>query len=116
MANRTASLKPKSGRKAGVTFALTAPSANAVLVTGTFCDWETQSHAMKRGHQGTWTATIPLAPGRHEYRFLVDGAWRDDPNCLDRVANPFGSENCVVHVLRQEIQAVRAAPECAEPV
>jgi len=39
-----------------------------------------------------------LTPGRYEYRFLVDGQWRNDPECAECVANPFGSENCVIHV------------------
>jgi hypothetical protein len=30
-----------------------------------------------------------------EYRYLVDGQWRDDPNCQTRVPNTFGGENCV---------------------
>jgi hypothetical protein len=39
----------------------------------------------------------------------VDGEWRDDPNCTERVPNPFGSENCVLHVLREAAQAAHSA-------
>ena len=42
-----------------------------------------------------WHAAIPLEPGTHYYRFLVDGKWRDDPECPLQVPNPFGSQNAV---------------------
>jgi len=41
---------------------------------------------------------MPRTPGRYEYRFVVDGQWRDDPACTERVPNGFGSENCVLRV------------------
>jgi len=28
---------------------------------------------------GEWKATAALGEGQHEYRYLVDGQWRDDP-------------------------------------
>jgi hypothetical protein len=43
-----------------------------------------------------------IEPGRHEYRFIVDGQWTDDPLCSAFVSNPFGSLNCV---LRAALQA-----------
>ncbi len=73
--------------------------AEQVLVTGTFCDWQTDSCVLKKDKKGVWRTTLSLIPGRYEYRFLVDGAWRDDPSCTERVPNPFGAENCVLHVL-----------------
>jgi hypothetical protein len=42
---------------------------------------------------GVWRATVKLEPGTHHYRFLVDGEWRDDPECTLRAPNPFGGEN-----------------------
>jgi hypothetical protein len=32
---------------------------------------------------------------------------QDDPECLERVSNSFGSENCMLHVLREDVQAER---------
>ena len=37
-----------------------------------------------------------LAPKRHEYRFIVDGEWQDDPHAAIQVPNEFGSSNCVL--------------------
>jgi hypothetical protein len=41
---------------------------------------------------------VQLSPGEHYYRFLVDGEWRDDPECPMRVPNPFGGENMMREV------------------
>ena len=75
---------------------LNAPEAGTVVVTGSFCDWAPEGRALTRNRQGVWKATLPLPPGRYEYRFLVDGKWQDDPACRERVPNPFGCENCVL--------------------
>jgi 1,4-alpha-glucan branching enzyme len=48
---------------------------------------------MKKGADGMWQAAVQLPPGTHRYRFLVDGEWRDDPECTLRTPNPFGGEN-----------------------
>lgn len=50
---------------------------------------------MGRQEDGSWTITISLTPGQHEYRFIVDGQWADDPHCDIRKPNPFGGENCL---------------------
>jgi 1,4-alpha-glucan branching enzyme len=108
MPEKRTAARPKPPGKKRVVFSLEAPDAQQVLVTGTFCDWQTDSCTLKKGSKGLWKATLSLPPGRHEYRFLVDGEWRDDPNCTERVPNPFGTENCVLHVLRDAAQAGRA--------
>ena len=69
-----------------------------VRVTGSFCDWESNSVALKKDRKGNWKTKLELIPGRYEYRFLVDGEWRDDPNCSERSPNGFGSDNCVLTV------------------
>lgn len=106
MTKRRTTAGPKS-KKTPVTFTLQAPQADAVLVAGTFCDWQTHSCHLKKDKTGLWKATLSLPPGRYEYRFLVDGDWCDDPKCLERVTNPFGTENCVLEVLRDVAQAER---------
>jgi hypothetical protein len=45
-----------------------------------------------------WTAIVPLEPGQHAYRFIVDGQWQDDPSCTRRVPNAYGTENSVIEV------------------
>jgi 1,4-alpha-glucan branching enzyme len=73
------------------TFRFTAPDATSVLLVGDFTHWQKQGIPMRKDKDGTWSATVRLAAGRHTYRFIVDGEWRDDPECAVRAPNPFGS-------------------------
>jgi 1,4-alpha-glucan branching enzyme len=84
-----------AARKKHHTVSLAAPEARSVVVTGSFCDWSSTGHPLKHAGNGVWTANLGLPPGRYEYRFVVDGEWRDDPGCTERVPNPFGSTNGV---------------------
>jgi len=45
---------------------------------------------------GLWVVEIALPPGRHEYRFIVDGAWVNDPQAVETVSNDFDSVNDVL--------------------
>ncbi|MFH0771045.1 MAG: isoamylase early set domain-containing protein [Candidatus Omnitrophota bacterium] len=80
------------------TFKLIAPYANSVSVAGDFNNWDTSNHSMKKDWKNDWTLDIRLKPGRYEYKFYVDGAWQNDPNCDICVPNQFGSANCVIEV------------------
>jgi len=80
--------------KRRVVFSLSAPDARNVKVAGDFTGWEDAACEMTRQRNGSWEATIALPPGQHEYRFIVDGQWADDPKCEVRKPNPFGGENC----------------------
>ena len=76
-------------------FSFKAPEAQTVQLAGNFTGWELYPLSLKKLKSGVWKATVNLEAGSHEYRFLVDGQWRDDPDCTTRVPNPFGAENCV---------------------
>jgi len=88
----------KKSTKQKVTFSIVAPTARSVQLVGDFSDWEQRPVPLKRLKTGEWKATLPLAQGKYEYRYLVDGQWSDDPNCSMRVPNSFGSQNCVLVV------------------
>lgn len=90
-------MKPKSPYKR-VTFKLRAPDAQTVCVAGSFNDWNPSSHPLSQDSRGTWKKTVSLAPGAYEYRFLRDQEWQDDPACQERCANPFGADNCILHI------------------
>jgi len=81
--------------KQKVTFSFKAPQAQTVLLAGDFTGWQQAPVAMKKDKAGVWKKTMSLPPGRYEYRLLVDGEWRDDPQCPSRQPNQFGGENCV---------------------
>jgi 1,4-alpha-glucan branching enzyme len=86
--------KAKTGTQK-VTFSYAAPQAQSVLLAGDFTGWQQAPLELKKDKTGVWKKTITLAPGRYEYRLLVDGEWRDDPSCPHRHPNQFGGENCV---------------------
>jgi hypothetical protein len=78
-------------------FSVQAPQAHSVAVAGTFNGWNPSASPMHRETGGAWRATIALAPGRHEYRFVIDGHWFSDP-AAQTVPNEFGETNSVVVV------------------
>jgi len=80
------------------TFRFTCPAAISVLLVGDFTHWQERGIPMRKGNDGIWTATVSLPPGKHSYRFLVDGEWQDDPECKLRVSNPYGSQDMVRQV------------------
>ena len=79
-------------------FKLYAPAANKVVVAGSFNKWDTKKLLAKKDSKGNWVAKVALKPGRHEYKFIVDENWTNDPRCTTCVTNTFGSHNCVVEV------------------
>ena len=80
------------------TFRFSAPTAMSVLLVGDFTHWQQRPIPMQKGKDGVWLATVELPPGKHGYRFIVDGDWQDDPECSLRVSNPYGTENMVRQV------------------
>ena len=79
-----------------VSFRVSDPEAQNVSLAGNFNDWDKNSHSLEKDFDGNWKIHIDLMPGRYEYRFLVDGEWRNDPDCTSFAPNPFGSENCIL--------------------
>ena len=80
------------------TFAFKAPAASSVILVGDFTHWQKNPISLRKYSGGIWRVNVSLAPGEHRYRFLVDGEWRDDPDCKLQIPNPFGSQDSVVRV------------------
>lgn len=96
MAEKPREQKEKSREKT-IEFRLSMPEARTAAVVGTFNNWDTNRTPMKKDG-ANWKATVPLAPGRYEYRFVADGQWLSDPNAKESVGNDFGSTNSVLLV------------------
>lgn len=95
----------KHSQPARASVTTTAPGAKTVFVAGTFNDWNPTSHPLKRTGDGHWVLTLDLPPGRHEYKFIIDGKWCceqgcDKPydGCPGCVANQVGTMNRVLVV------------------
>jgi glycosidase len=56
--------------------------AHQVYLAGTFNEWQYRRHPMQTTDGGrTWSLTLTLPPGAHQYKFVIDGTeWRTDPN------------------------------------
>ena len=76
-------------------FAFQGPTTRQVSLAGDFNNWDTNAAPMQRSLDGIWRLSLPLEPGRYEYRFYADGVWLDDPSAQQRAANALGTENCV---------------------
>ena len=76
-----------------VTFKLEASGAREAILVGDFNGWDGKKHPMKRDNKGRWSKIVTLAPGRHEYKYVVDGQWQNDPGSNQVVANTFGTLN-----------------------
>ena len=87
----------KKGRKRGTTtFSMRAvDGVGKVSLAGAFTDW--QPLAMRK-RNGAFSVTVPVRPGTHEYKFIIDGHWRTDPDHSDWAANPYDTLNSVVTV------------------
>jgi 1,4-alpha-glucan branching enzyme len=79
-----------------VRFLCEVPGAARVCVSGSFNQWSSRSHCMRR-EGNTWSVMISLPSGRHEYGFVIDGdLWQTDPGAPLVEDNGFGRMNSVL--------------------
>ncbi len=81
-----------------IEFVLDAPKALSVCLAGTFNEWDAGKTPLKRDRHGIWRTTLQLTPGRHQYRFVVDGKWISDPTAKESIDNQLGETNSVALV------------------
>jgi 1,4-alpha-glucan branching enzyme len=93
-------MKKDAGRKSKKTgFQLVTEPGSEVFVAGSFNNWNpTQYRLRDNPDSGIYKISLALPPGRHEYKFVVNGEWRLDPNCPDWLPNSMGTINSVVSV------------------
>ena len=90
--------KPTTPKTLSVSFALHKPDAKQVSLCGEFNGWSPTATPMKRHDDGHWEAAVALAPGRYQYKLIVDGEWIADPAAQKNVPNEHGSLNSVLEV------------------
>lgn len=79
-----------------VRFELNVPKARSVSAVGTFNNWTPGATRLVFVGGTKWLRELFLAPGRYEYRFVVDGKWIDPPQAKAYVPNPQGGRSGVV--------------------
>jgi 1,4-alpha-glucan branching enzyme len=85
--------------KRTVRLELDVPKARSVYVVGTFNKWKPGATPLIWIGGTKWFKDLPLARGRYEYRFVVNGTWIDDPKGKAYVPNPQGGRNAVLQVI-----------------
>jgi len=77
-------------------FTLQAGSAREVCLAGDFNQWKVCDTPLAKVAEDTWTISVDLPPGRHEYMFVIDGRWVTDPQAPAHADDGFGNLNAVV--------------------
>jgi len=96
---KTAKCAAKKPATKNVTFTLHADKGKAVYLAGEFNKWSPTAKKMSyKAASGIYAATVKLAPGTYQYKFVLDGTWCADPENVNAVANDQGTFNSVVVV------------------
>ena len=75
-----------------VQFRLQTANASDVRLAGSFTHWQ-PAYQLHQTVPGVWTVMLPLAPGVHDYAFIVDGRrWVTDPYAPS-IQDGFGGTN-----------------------
>jgi len=91
-----ASTTVKDGK---VTFRHKPGTARAVYLAGSFNGWKLDKPMRDEDGDGTWELTLSLTPGKHLYKFVVDGSrWTHDTDNPATEKDGHGGFNAVVVV------------------
>lgn len=82
-------------KKRKIQFKYYAPYAKEVYLTGDFNKWNPIKKKMKINAKGEWITRVILAEGKHQYKFIVDGEWVNDPGATRYEQNGLGTENSI---------------------
>ena len=98
---KCAAKKPAAKKPAtkSVSFTVHAEKGKAVYLAGEFNQWNPTAKKMAyKARSGLYTATVKLAAGTYQYKFVIDGTWCADPENVNAVANDQGTFNSVIVV------------------
>ncbi|MEW5693826.1 MAG: glycogen-binding domain-containing protein [Candidatus Hydrogenedentota bacterium] len=97
----------------GFIFALTLqynnPQAKKVYVAGDWNNWSPDADLMTKNSQGLWEIDLDLMPGEYQYKFVVDGEWKQDPSNPLSADDGFGGKNSVLKVEGSDSKESRSA-------
>ena len=82
-----------------VLFSYFDEQADDVKVAGNFNSWTaSEKYRLMKEGRGQWRLYLPLKPGRYQYKFIVDGEWREDPENPLRTTGESGEKNSVIEI------------------
>lgn len=75
------------------------PVAQNVQIAGDFSNWQPVENIMvQQKEKKLWKGTVQLEPGKYQYKFIVDGKWKVDPNNPQMVTTDGGVSNSLLIV------------------
>ncbi len=72
-------------------------NATEVSVSGDFNGWSNKGYRMYKKN-GKWILPVYLKPGKHLYKYIVDGTWYTDPDNKLWEENEYGTGNSVLWI------------------
>ena len=95
---------PLPSLKGNTTFRLKGyADAGIVALAGSFNDWNQSQYVF--GREGDeWICRVDLEPGKHAYKFIVDGNWLLDPANPNTEDDDYGVKNSVIIVTKNSGQ------------
>ena len=95
--NRFVDKHPFQVRDSMVTFFMRGhTNARAVLLAGSFTNWQFNALSMNRTDSG-WTMVVKLGAGKYWYKFIIDGGWTIDHDNALREDDGRGNTNSVYY-------------------
>lgn len=84
-----------------VTFSLTAPEADSVVLLGDFNDWDIEGITLyDKDRDGVWEARVSLPKGNiYKYNFIINGElWITDPRSAAVIDDGFGGNTSLLQI------------------
>ncbi|HEY6230558.1 MAG TPA: DUF3471 domain-containing protein [Pyrinomonadaceae bacterium] len=79
--------------------------ARIVALAGSFNNWN-QSEFICGREGDEWICRVDLEPGKHSYKFIVDGNWLLDPANPDTEDDDYGIKNSVIIVKKNSAEVI----------
>ena len=80
----------------GVLFSYLSATASSIMVAGDFNRWIAEPMVLVDRDRGLWQKVIPIEPGTHHYKFLVNDSWKTDPFNPVTESNRYGGTDSVI--------------------
>lgn len=89
----------KKSKMVPVSFVYRGLPGMKVFLAGEFNDWDPKVLRMLDPQEvGFYSCEVMLAPGQYQYKLVINGIWREDPDNSMRIRNPFGTDNSLIVV------------------
>ena len=70
-----------------------------VCLAGSFNNWDPGADRMNDDDgDGIYEITLPLDPGGYQYKFVIDGTWKEDPHAASSADDGYGGKNELMRI------------------